>query len=215
MYQPSIFTRNYQQIKTIEDKLSKRKQDFEKALENMNDDDNNESGINDKLRSLTDEATAAAEAKRDIEIQLKAALGPIKQHERTLNNLKREIEIAKQRMKTAVKVLTDTRDEYARKQGSAQSAEAKRTERLNTYENKLREAKEAKSSIADKVELFRKKYDEIEPSFEAANEAVDKIKRQIQGADRKLRDISTSESNDLRLFGEKCPAMANKVGSPS
>jgi len=64
------------------------------AVENMNNDDNNEDGINEKLRTLTDEANAAADAKRDHESQLKAALLPIKQHERALNNQRREIEIA-------------------------------------------------------------------------------------------------------------------------
>ncbi len=77
----------------------------------------------------------------------------------------------------------------------------------------MRHAKESKSSIAEKVDLFRKKYDEVEPAFEAAKESIEKIKKQIHGADKKLREISSSaESNNLRLFGEKRPAMASKVG---
>jgi len=185
---------------------------LEKAVENMNDDDSNEDVIKEKLGELTKEAAAAAEAKKDAESQLKAAQVPIKQHERTLSNLKRDIDAAKNRMKAAVKELQDTRNEYAKKQGSAQSAEAKRTERLNTCESKLREAKDAKSHIAEQVEFFRKKYDETEAAYETAQGSLDKIKRQIHGADKKLQEISASESNNLRLFGEKCPAMASKVG---
>lgn len=202
-------------MQSIEERLAKRKQDLENALENMNNDDSNENGIKEKLRALTEEAAGAAEAKRNVESQLKAAHLPIKQHERTLVNLKRDMDSAKHRMKAAVKDLQDTRNEYAKKQGSAQSAEAKRTERLNLCESQLREAKDAKSSIAEQVEFFRKKYDELETTYEAAQTSVDKIRRQISGADKKLREMNASESNNLRLFGEKCPAIASKVCSRS
>ena len=184
---------------------------MEKALENMNTDDSNENETRAKLQTLTAEADAAAEAKKDLEGQYKAAMMPIKQQERTLANLKREMDAAKNRLKVAEKELQDTRNDILKKQGSAQSVESKRTEKLNLWERKLREAKDAKGAIAEEVEHFRKKYEELESPFETAKSGVEKIQRQIGGADKKLRDIAGSESNNLRLFGEKCPLMASKV----
>ena len=127
-------------------------------------------------------------------------------------SLKREIGVAKRRLKLATKHLQDTRDDINRRAGSAETEESKRTERIEKAEQDLDTTKQNHQHIATEVASSLKKYEELEQSENSAVATTVAARRQLGGINKKVQELKASDgSNSLAVFGGKCVAMDQKV----
>ena len=204
----------YQHLKKIELKLNKRQQELVQADSIANADGTKEKELQESLNELSAEAKLAAKKKSEQEEEYRTVYGPVKTHERTLMSLKREIGVAKRKLKSAAKHLQDIRDDIKRKAGSAESEEAKRTERMEKAEQDLATTKENHHHIATGIASSLKKYEELEPREDSAVAATAAARRQLGGISKKVQELKASEgSNSLAVFGSKCVAMDQKVSA--
>lgn len=193
-------------------KLNKRQQELVQADSFSNTDETKVKEFQDKLNELSAEAKLADEKKSELEKQYKTVYWPVKTHERTLMSLKREIGVAKRRLKLATKHLQDTRDDINRRAGSAETEESKRTERMEKAEQDLDTTKQNHQHIATEVASSLKKYEELEQSENSAVATTAVARRQLGGINKKVQELKASEgSNSLAVFGGKCVAMDQKV----
>jgi DNA repair exonuclease SbcCD ATPase subunit len=138
------------------------------------------------LQQLTDETQEAAETQRQLGMDLKKAMAPVKAKERNINLIKREQNAALRNLQNARKALQDERDAILAAAGHSDEAKRAAT---------LKEAEAEHDQLVDKINHLKQattmsfcKYEEMEPSVDAAKNQMDGISRQMQGITHKLRN---------------------------
>ena len=175
-------------------------------------DDNEEKRIREKMEELQNEARSQATLKRDLEAEAKLAQQPVRQAQRELKKLEGDKKIATQALNRAQKRLKEAREELVKKAGNAEKEAARRTAQLQDTEEALTVAKAETDQVREAVGFTYRAYEEQEPEYDQAKQAVASIEKQCHAVKSKLRQLSSSESNDpAAIFGQKCSQMARKV----
>ena len=194
-----------------EEKLAKRIADFEKVQSTATGDTTEEEELQEKLSELVNEANEAAAHKDELREEYKHAKLPIMEKEKEAKRTSKEKQYAKRQLAHATKELKNVRDEIMRKAGSAESEEARRTERMKKAEDELVRANNGIKERRNAVEETRRKYDDLDKSLSNKKDLVETTKGQFFGVKNKLQELKSNEGNSLAMFGSKCNAMFQKV----
>lgn len=199
----------------IEAKLEKNNLQLSQ-VEASQDLTSEEDVLKQKVDVLTEEAQQQAQAKRDLEAQVKLALAPCKQLEREHHQItQRDIPTAERQFQQAQHRLHEARERIKEMAGSAESKEAQRTAALQQTEQDYQAAKEKHSQIKQAVTNALRAYEELEPQVEQARQSVHQVQNRIKSVELKIDELnSSSGTNSLAVFGSKCTAMRRMVGEP-
>ena len=169
-----------------------------------------------KVDTLTEEAKYQSKLKCDLERKWKMTVAPKKNTERELKLLEIKEKDAKDSLVKATKLLQKKRDEIIKaKEGEGESKAAKLTKQLRDAENKLNILNEKKKTLKEQVEQASERYEEIEPDIKQAKEKCEKAQNKLRVLEARLKDLRTSSSNALSLFGRRCCEVKRLVRIPS
>ena len=149
--------------------------------------------------------------KRELEQELKRAIAPQKNSARTVKELKKQEERANQSLLGANQRLQARRDEIVAKAGSAESDQARRSQRLQIAEKKLVEEKNRHNELKQSVTDSYNAYEDLEPEVVAARDMVSQLKSQLRGIGGKIRSMESSSGNSLDIFGPRCAKVKQMV----
>ena len=175
-----------------------------------------DSGEEKKIRQKRDELTVEAEAQskliRDLVAEAKLARKPLKQAQQNLKKLEGDKKSASQALNRAQKRLKEAREEMMRKVGNAEKDAARRTAQLQETDEALNLAKSETDKVREAIAVAYRAYEEQEPAFHQAKQIAEQKTRQVYAVKSKLRELTSSESNDpAAIFGRKCSDMAKRV----
>jgi len=191
--------------------LNNAREKLSKAENSASTDSNEEAQLHEKLSEFTTEADEATRSLHSQEAKLKAARQPLKQNSRILQTIVKEKNVAKRRLQAAQRELKKVRDEIMRKEGSAESEEAKRTTRRMKAEENMNELKKGIDEREHQIRDSLLNYDRLKPEEEALNNRHHDAQRQLHAVRNKVNGLKASEGNSMALFGNKCASMYQKV----
>jgi len=194
----------------FQEKAEKKKQELTQAEAASQDVDDPNEGRN-HLEALTEEAQEMTNKKRDLEKELKKATEPQKAMARQFKMLKKEEDNASHALLLANQRLQKKRDEILAKAGSAESDQARRNQRLQKAETKLKEEKNRRNELKQAVTDSYNAYEELEPEVHAAHQMVSQLKNQLRGIQGKIRSMESSSGNSLEIFGQRCSKVKQMV----
>lgn len=200
-----------QNMKIVDDKLVKRREELAKAESTATSDSNEEEELDQKMKEFTAEADEASETLIKQETKLKNAKQPLKQHMRSLQTFGKEKTAAKRRLKSAKDELKKIQDEIVRKAGSAKSEETRRIQKKMEAEEELSKWKEGEDERNRAIHEAFKQYEEKELPEQSSKEDLNSARRQINAVQGKLQGLKSSEGNSMAMFGNKCVNMHQKV----
>lgn len=164
------------------------------------------------MDQLLEEAQSQAQLKRELEEELKEAMGPYKEVERKLSHVKKSQSSASTQLNKAKQSLQEARDQIMANADSAESEEARRTALLKKSEEELAAAREKVDGLKQDQSNWLRSYEEIEPHVRDAKSKVDHFNRQLQGVQQKLRSLRSSSGRDsLALLGPRVAAVTQLV----
>ena len=204
-------TLDQQILAAWKEKLSRRIADLEKVESTAIDDTSEEEELKQNLADLTNEANEAAAQKDVLREDFKSARIPIVEKEKELKRVVKEKQYAKRQLTNATRELQRVREEIMRRAGSAESEEAKRTERMKKAEYELERANNGIKERKDSIEESRRKYEDLDVTVSQKRDLLESTKGQFYAVKNKLRELKSSEGNSLAMFGEKCNAMSQRV----
>ena len=220
-YAWSLYNEQLQRVETHEKQLTEWKAKHRRRLEeydtakqeaeNAESSTGRKSQLDDKMNALSEEAQSSAKLQQEIEVELRTAMQPKKKLEQELHAHKRNFKDAHRKHDAASRRLQDARKQIMEMAGSAQSEEAKRTKKIQDTETKISSLKLTLTELKDKVSQFRQEYEEMEPSVETVKQNASSANNQFQAVNKKLKDLQSSASNSLAVFGQKCMAMHQRV----
>jgi len=221
LYAWSLYNEQKDRVEVQEKQLSewkakhlKRLQEYDMAKEdadNAEGSDGKKTQLEDKMKLLSDEAQTAAKLKSDMEVDLRAAIAPKKKLEQELHVEKRNFKDAHRKFEAASRRLTEARKQIMEMAGSKQSEEAKRTKKMQDTERSITNLKEQLSTMKDKVSQYRQEYEDLEPQADTVKQNVNSVNSQFHAVNKKLKDLQSSATNSLAVFGQKCMTMHQKV----
>jgi chromosome segregation ATPase len=200
-----------ERLQEIDTKMQKRQDELDAASQSLNNNQNQELQIQLTLQQLSNEANNAAILKHSLEQQVREASLPIKEQDRFIQAIARDLHFSKKKIQSATQELHSVREEIRKKAGSAQSEETKRMELMDKEESLLQQSKVDLEQNEANTREFLKKYEELEPREEAFKNQEDALKRQMYAIQKKVQEMKQSEGNSLAVFGGKCVEMYKKV----
>lgn len=180
-------------------------------LESQDEHDDTEARINEKMKDLTIEASAAAEQKRALELELKHAEAPIKSKHSELQSIERSIHQTKKELKAAQGRLEVERARI--QQQSAASDGDHRQAELAAIDGRLVVLREQDLKCRQDTSSYLRKYEELEPHVEQARSNCSSKNSQFHAVAGKMEELQKSGANQLAQFGPKCAAVFQRVAA--
>jgi len=135
--------------------------------------------------------------------------GPVKAKDRDIQSIQREQHNAFRNLQNAKRALQEEREKILAAAG--QSDEAKRAATLKEAEAEKDQLHQKMDHLRQSATLNQRKYDEMEPSIEAAKSQTESIARQLHGIQNKLRQLDSSDQDSLAVFGRTCSKVDRMV----
>eukprot|EP00571_Detonula_confervacea_P004119 CAMPEP_0172311834 /NCGR_PEP_ID=MMETSP1058-20130122/15802_1 /TAXON_ID=83371 /ORGANISM="Detonula confervacea, Strain CCMP 353" /LENGTH=1228 /DNA_ID=CAMNT_0013025129 /DNA_START=30 /DNA_END=3716 /DNA_ORIENTATION=+ len=196
--------------------LEKRRAELTTAEQTLNVTDDEETILNKQVTELSEEANTAAEAKMQLENDVKKASAPIKQKERDRGLLARELAQEKKKHKGALQRLDRARKEILATAGNAAEEERVRTRKIAQTESDLAKAKDQADPLQEEVQKHLREYNHLEPSMNQMKETREGTDRQVWAVQNKLKAMQDESgggggSAALAVFGSKCKRLYEAV----
>jgi chromosome segregation ATPase len=173
--------------------------------------DNKEQAKRTKLEELSSQkAQEQSRMKHDLEADVKHATEPQKAFNRKLKLLNRETKGAEVNLQSASKRLQDKREEILARAGSAQSEEARCTQRLKEAEDNSAKARQNYDENKQAVTDALREYDQLEPHVEQAIQNCKASKNRLNAVEDRIRGLGNSSSSSLAMFGQRCASRVKK-----
>jgi chromosome segregation ATPase len=201
----------WQAVKDLEAKIEKRQQDLNESTVGLEALAAKESQLNEQLEQLALEAEEAAKSKQSLENEIRQHLAPMRLQKEQLNSVKREIVTAERRLASARQLLQEFRDQIAQRYGSAQSDEARRTNRIREAEEELASHRPSLEERRRQLKVYHDEYEGTEPPLEHAKKNLSAVKAQYLAVSKRVTDLKASDANSIAVFGQKCVSVLEKV----
>jgi chromosome segregation ATPase len=114
-------------------------------------------------------------------------------------------------LRSASKRLQDKREEILARAGSAQSEEARRTQRLKEAEDNLASARQNYDENKQAVTDALREYEQLEPHVEQAKQNCNAAKNRLNAVENRIRGLGNSNSSSLAMFGQRCASVKQNV----
>jgi chromosome segregation ATPase len=193
------------------EKVTKKKEELTQAEEEAMAPNEVEPAKRSKLHALTNEAQEQSRIKQDLEVDLKRALAPQKDAERSMQLLQKAQKEAKNQLRQASERLQQRREEIIEKEGPAESEAAMRTQRLQEAEAEYEAAQAKREGLKQGTADSYRKYEELEPDVEQAKENCKVVQTRLNAAEQELRGLRSSTGNSLAMFGQRCSKVKQSV----
>lgn len=200
-----------EEMRTFEVKAEKKREKLSQAEAASQTGDDGYDERRDRMQELGNEATVAAEAKRDLEQRLKRAMEPHKALQRQIKALRKEEENAIKNLQSANARLQKKRDEIAAAAGSAESDEARRNQRLRDAEAEREAAQVGYNETKQATSNAFSEYDAMEPEIQALRGRLSDLDHQLNGIKSTIRSLESANGNSLTVFGERCAKVKRQV----
>lgn len=200
-----------QKMREFQEKADKRRKKLLEAEALSQQDDTGGEELRDRIDELNKEATEAAENKRDLEQQLKLATEPYKAVQRQIKALRIEEVKAEKNVRMAKERLQQKRAEIAAAAGSAETEQARRSQRLQDLEAKYTDGKPKLMEVRQAVNDLHSQYQDKEPDVITAKDRVGELRNQVRRIQSVIGNMESSAGNSLSVFGEKCAAVKQRV----
>jgi chromosome segregation ATPase len=191
-----------QKLKTFQAKREKREQELTQVESLTSGPDEEQERKQERMDQLIEEANEAADTKRTLEGELKRAQAPVKVKQRELNQIEKEQGHAARSLQKAKRHLQEERERILA--ASGQSDEAKRAATLKKAEQELDQIREELQQVKQSATANQRKYDELGPSVEQTKSQGDSIKNQLGGIQTKIKQLESSDTDSLAMFGRTC-----------
>jgi chromosome segregation ATPase len=166
-----------------------------------------------RFDALVQEAKDQAEMKRNVEEELKAAMGPYRQLDREIESVRKSKKAAENMLHRSQKTLEETRAKILAMADSAESEEARCTAQLKKSEEEMAEARSKVDELKQEQTNWFRAYEEIEPHVRDATSKVASHTKQLEAVQYKLQTLQSSDGQDLlALLGPRVATVANIVG---
>lgn len=178
-------------------------------LESQDEHDDTEARLNETMKDLTVEASAAAEQKRALELELKHAEAPIKSRHTELQSIGRNIQQTKKELNAAQERMEVERARI--QQQSMASVEDLRQAEIAATDARLVALRNQDLKCRQDTSSYLRKYEELEPHVEQARSNCSSKNSQFHAVAHKMEELKKSGGNQLAQFGPKCTAVFQRV----